>query len=115
MALHGAPADFALDELGHGPNVEQTRGVRPAAEDQPREPERLPHTEPEHLRQLEIVPQLHEAPDAEPRIAGMRREIAGVDRADARAAEDVDVRRPSSAQSHELAEDVREDADLVRA
>ena len=47
-------------------------------------------------------------------IAEVRREEARVDGADARAAEDVDLRR-RAAHARQVVEDVREHADLVRA
>src|SRR5262249_2779290 len=106
---------LALDELRHGPHVEDSRGVRAAPEDQPRKAERLAHAEAEHLGQLEVVPELHQTLDAEAGVARVRRDVTRVDGADARAAQDVDARGAAAAETNELAEDVCEDADLVRA
>ena len=85
------------------PPPRSTRGKR----------QHLPHAEAEHPGELELAPELDEAAQAEHRIAQVRGEVAGVDGAHARAAQDVDARRAPE-DPRQLVEDVPEDADLVR-
>ena len=70
--------------------------------------------EAEHARDLELAPQMDEPAHAEHGIGEVRGEVARVDRADARSAEDVDLRR-RAAHAREIVEHVPEHADLVRA
>src|SRR5262249_53439123 len=53
--------------------------------------------------------------DPEARIARVGREVTRVDRADARATQDVDARHPTAEMTWKLLEQVAEDTDLVRA
>ena len=110
----GAPADLALHELGHRRARRRGPYPSPPAEQDARQRHHLPHAEAEHARELELAPQLDEPAQPEHGIAQVRGEVAGVDGADARAAEDVDLRRRAE-HARELVEDVPEHAHLVRA
>ena len=108
-----APADLPLHELRHGPDVEEPVPVAPP-EEHAGQREDLPDAEPEHPSELDVAPQIHEPAQAEDRIGEVGRQVARVDGADARAAEDVDARRAPE-DPRQIVEDVPEDPHLVSA
>ena len=76
--------------------------------------ERLAEAEAEHVGEVQRRPEIDQTAHALGRVLEVRGEVARVDRADGRAAEDVEARR-RAAEASERVEDVREDADLVGA